>query len=83
MQILRWWNYLDLIVKDPINTPFQPFVLDETPDPITLDLPATNGKDDLNNMEQVLFDLPAAGDYTIENNRDCCSYRTSTLLCGL
>ena len=59
-------NDLDIVVKDPANTSFLPYVLDETPNATTLDLPATNGIDNLNNMEQVLFDLPTAGDYTVE-----------------
>src|SRR5690606_37525343 len=42
-----------------------PYVLDHTPDPINLNLPATNGPDHLNNMEQVLINNPQAGSYNI------------------
>ena len=59
-------NDLDLVVKDPSDTSYLPWVLDPTPDPVTLDLPATNGADHLNNMEQVLINDPVAGDYTVE-----------------
>lgn len=58
-------NDLDLLVTDPTNAEYLPYVLDSTPDPAKLDLPATNGPDHLNNMEQVLINNPAAGDYTI------------------
>jgi hypothetical protein len=59
-------NDLDLVVKNPSNTSFLPWVLDTTPNPANLDAPATNGIDRLNNMEQVLINNPAAGNYTIE-----------------
>lgn len=59
-------NDLDLIVTDPGNTDYLPFILDPTPNAATLNLPATNGVDHLNNMEQVVFNNPAAGDYDLE-----------------
>ncbi|MDC8005039.1 S8 family serine peptidase [Aureisphaera galaxeae] len=59
-------NDLDLVVTDPSNGDHLPFVLDSTPDPTSLNLPATNGVDRLNNMEQVLLNNPAAGDYDLE-----------------
>jgi len=59
-------NDLDLVVKDPSDTSYLPWILDSTPDPVTLDLPATTGADHLNNMEQVLINNPAAGSYTAE-----------------
>jgi hypothetical protein len=59
-------NDLDLVVKNPSNTSFLPWVLDSNPNPANLDAPATNGIDRLNNMEQVLINNPAAGNYTIE-----------------
>lgn len=59
-------NDLDLVVTDPSSGTHLPWLLDHTPDPITLDLPATNGVDHLNNMEQVLLNSPAAGNYDIE-----------------
>ena len=59
-------NDLDLIVNDPANNDLEPWILDHTPNPATLDLPATNGPDHLNNVEQVLINNPAAGNYDIE-----------------
>ncbi len=59
-------NDLDLVVKDPSDASYLPWILDPTPNPTTLDLPATNGADHLNNMEQVLINNPAAGLYAIE-----------------
>ena len=59
-------NDLDLVVNDPANNEFLPWILDTTPDPIALNTPATNGEDHLNNMEQVLINNPTAGDYTID-----------------
>lgn len=59
-------NDLDLVVTDPSNDDYLPFILDHTPDPTLLDLPATNGADHLNNMEQVLINNPAAGTYDLE-----------------
>jgi len=59
-------NDLDLVVTDPSSGIHLPYVLDESPNAITLDLPATNGVDHLNNMEQVLLNTPAAGSYDID-----------------
>ena len=59
-------NDLDLTVTDPSNSTYLPWILDETPNPSTLDLPATNGEDHLNNVEQVLLNNPAAGNYDLE-----------------
>ncbi|NRA12287.1 MAG: S8 family serine peptidase [Crocinitomicaceae bacterium] len=59
-------NDLDLTVTDPGSTPYLPWILDPTPNATTLDLPATNGADHLNNMEQVLINNPIAGSYTID-----------------
>ncbi|MBA3986711.1 MAG: S8 family serine peptidase, partial [Flavobacteriales bacterium] len=59
-------NDLDLVVKNPSNTSFLPWILDPTPNPTNLDAPATNGIDRLNNMEQVLFNTPDPGNYSIE-----------------
>jgi len=59
-------NDLDLIVTDPSNTDFEPWLLDSTPDPILLDLPAGNGPDHLNNVEQVLINAPTPGSYDID-----------------
>ena len=59
-------NDLDLVVTDPSSGTHLPWILDPTPNATTLNLPATNGIDRLNNMEQVLLNNPAAGDYDIE-----------------
>lgn len=58
-------NDLDLVVTDPSSNNLLPWILDETPNPATLNNPATNGPDHLNNMEQVLINNPTAGNYTI------------------
>lgn len=59
-------NDLDLKVFDPSLSQHLPYVLNPAPNATTLDLPATNGIDDLNNVEQVEFNSPNAGTYTIE-----------------
>ena len=59
-------NDIDMTVTNPNSTTFLPLVLDETPDPVTLDLPALAGEDHLNNMEQVTLFSPAAGTYTLD-----------------
>lgn len=59
-------NDLDLSVEDPSNTWHQPWVLDHTPLATSLSLPATNGEDHLNNVEQVEFLNPISGNYTIK-----------------
>lgn len=59
-------NDLDLVVTDPSTATHLPWVLDETPNPVNLDTPATNGPDHLNNMEQVLINNPAAGNYDVD-----------------
>ncbi len=59
-------NDLDLVVTDPSNNDYLPWVLDSTPDPVALDTPATNGPDHLNNVEQVLINDPAAGTYDLD-----------------
>ncbi len=59
-------NDLDLLVTDPSNNVLEPWILDPTPNPVTLDNPATTGPDHLNNVEQVLINSPAAGNYDID-----------------
>jgi PKD repeat protein len=58
-------NDLDLTLQGPGGTLHRPWVLDHRPDPALLDAPATQGRDSLNNMEQVAIDNPAPGNYTI------------------
>jgi len=59
-------NDLDLVVSDPSSDTYLPWVLDHTPNATTLNLPAINDVDHLNNMEQVLINNPAAGNYDID-----------------
>jgi hypothetical protein len=58
-------NDLNMTVTDPSTTVYNPWVLDPTPNAITLDYPAVRGIDNLNNMEQVTIDNPTAGNYTV------------------
>ena len=58
-------NDIDLKVTTPTSSVLLPWILNPAPNATTLDLPATNGVDRLNNMEQVLVNNPQAGDYTI------------------
>lgn len=59
-------NDIDMVVRNPSNVQFMPYILDPTPNPVTLDLPATTGEDHLNNMEQVAITNPAAGTYNVD-----------------
>lgn len=58
-------NNLDMVVTDPTSGTHLPWLLDPTPNTTTLDLPASNGVDNLNNMEQVAIANPVSGTYTI------------------
>jgi len=60
---------LDANLSDGLGGPvYLPLVLDPTPDPAFLDLPAVPGVDSLNNMEQVSLNDPAPGDYVLTVN---------------
>jgi PKD repeat protein len=59
-------NNLDMQVTTPGGTLFNPLVLNHAPNPVTLDAPAVQGIDNLNNVEQVRIDNPAAGNYTLK-----------------
>ena len=59
-------NDLDLVVGTPGGDNLLPWILDPTPNPATLNTPATTGEDHLNNMEQVLINDPATGNYTLD-----------------
>jgi len=59
-------NNLDARVLDPLGNINEPWILDSSPNPLTLDLPAITGIDTLNNVEQIALDNPVAGTYTIE-----------------
>lgn len=58
-------NDLDLVVTDPGSATYQPWVLNTIANAAILNLPAINGVDRLNNVEQVLINNPAAGTYNI------------------
>ena len=59
-------NDLDAVITDPLATSHLPWLLDHTPNPTTLALPAIKGSDHLNNIEQIAIDTPLAGTYIIE-----------------
>ncbi len=61
-------NDLDLVVTGPSSTTYLPWILNSAPNATTLNLPATNGADHLNNVEQVLINNPTAGNYTLNIN---------------
>ena len=58
-------NDLDLTVTDPGGLVSLPWILDPTPEADLLDAPAVHGRDSLNNMEQVAWENPVAGTYTV------------------
>ena len=58
-------NDLDLTVESAQTGVRRPWVLNYSPNPTTLDAPATTGRDSINNVEQVLLTDPTAGTYTI------------------
>lgn len=59
-------NNLDMTLTDPASTTWNPWKLSHYPHPDSLNMPATRGVDDRNNMEQVTLDYPAVGSYTLE-----------------
>jgi hypothetical protein len=61
-------NDIDMTVTDPSSVVYNPLVLDPTPNATTLNLPAVQGLDTLNNMEQVVIDAPASGSFTVTVN---------------
>lgn len=58
-------NNLDFEVEDPIDTIWQPWVLDHSANATALNTPATRGTDNLNNQEQVTIEAPLAGTYDL------------------
>ncbi len=58
-------NNLDAVVTDPSMTNHLPWILNSAPNPATLALPATKGVDNLNNVEEIAIDNPAAGAFTL------------------
>ena len=61
-------NDLNMVVTDPSATSYNPWILDPTPNATNLNANAIRGIDDLNNVEQVTIDDPAAGIYNIDVN---------------
>lgn len=59
-------NDLNLKVKDPVATLYEPWVLDHTPDAALLNADALRKVDSLNNMEQVTLLDPIPGTYEID-----------------
>ena len=58
-------NNLDLTVATPSSTTVLPWKLNRSPNSTSLNQPAFQGVDSLNNVEQVTIPTPAAGTYTI------------------
>ncbi len=59
-------NDINTKLIDSHETEYLPWVLDHTPNPALLSLPATKGTDNRNNMEQVTIDNPMPGDYVLD-----------------
>ena len=59
-------NNLDFTVTDLTgSTTYQPWVLNPTPNNVTLNNLAVRATDTLNNAEQVTLDAPSSGDYRL------------------
>ncbi len=58
-------NNLDITITDPSAGEHLPWLLNHYPNADSLDKPAIKGVDELNNVEQVQIDEPAAGTYTL------------------
>ncbi|MBE0663968.1 MAG: S8 family serine peptidase [Bacteroidales bacterium] len=58
-------NNLNLVVTDPEEEAFLPWILDHTPNPVNLNTPAVRGVDSINNVEQVTIKNPLSGTYEI------------------
>ena len=60
-------NNVDTYLSDGTNE-YYPWVLDPSPDPNILALPATTGVDNTNNMEQIFISNPEEGTYNLVIN---------------
>ncbi|WP_026898406.1 S8 family peptidase [Daejeonella oryzae] len=58
-------NNLDLWLEDSSGNIILPWVLSSFPNPDSLSKPAVRGRDSINNIEQVTFENPVPGNYTI------------------
>ncbi|MEO0585185.1 MAG: S8 family peptidase, partial [Bacteroidota bacterium] len=54
-------NDLDMVLEDPLSRTYFPQVLQTFPHPDSLLLPATEGEDHLNNIEQIIINNPSSG----------------------
>jgi hypothetical protein len=61
-------NNLNLTATSPSSTSYNPWVLDPTPNATNLDAPATRQVDNLNTIEQITVDNPAAGTWALQVN---------------
>ncbi|MBL7923757.1 MAG: S8 family serine peptidase [Bacteroidia bacterium] len=61
-------NNLNMTLRDPSLTVWNPWILNPAPTVAALTSPAVRGVDSLNNIEQVTLDNPAAGTYTVSIN---------------
>lgn len=59
-------NNLDVVITDPQNNTWLPWVLNSYPHPDSLNKVAIRGVDNRNNMEQVSLENPVTGTYTLE-----------------
>ncbi|MEM6964257.1 MAG: S8 family serine peptidase [Bacteroidota bacterium] len=59
-------NDLDLKVINADGESYYPWILNSTPDTSLLNLPATRGIDNVNNVEQVTIDFPQSGLYSFQ-----------------
>ncbi len=59
-------NDLDLIIKDPSNTSWLPWVLNSAPNSMSLKDLAIRGEDHLNNNELISIENPVEGTYTLQ-----------------
>jgi hypothetical protein len=58
-------NNLNLVVSDPEEEAFLPWILDHTPNAVNLNTLAVRGVDSINNVEQVTIKNPLSGTYEI------------------
>ena len=58
-------NDIDILAVSPTGDTIRPWELDPTPNPATLGNPAIQGEDHLNNVEQIEFESPESGVYTV------------------
>ncbi len=74
-------NDLDMVLEDPRSRTYFPQVLNTFPDPDSLLLPAVEGEDHLNNIEQIIINNPSSGPMQVklEASRMATSEQSFTL----